>query len=186
MPLPPAVEREHLHTRSIEMCGYKRTDGLFDIEGRITDIKTRPMHPPGREVPSPAGVPIHDMFVRIVVDEYLLISEVAAVTDAGPYRDCPQAANAMATLVGARIGRGWTARVKALLGPESCTHLVELLLPMGTAAFQTLAPWRLARPDTLDADGRPVKIDSCYAYSSKRALVEKLWPMHFNGTKDAS
>ena len=181
MPLPPSVERELLHTRTIDMRGYKRADGLFDIEGRVTDVKTHPLHPPGRETPSPPGVPIHDMSIRMTIDDRLTIVDIVAVMDAGPYGHCPEAAGGLASLRGAQIGRGWTARVKALLGRESCTHLVELLIPMATAAFQTMAPVRFGRPDVLDATGRPVKIDSCYAYSSDRALVRKVWPAHYTG-----
>ena len=39
MPLPPTVEREPLHLRSIELRGYKRADGLYDIEGHLVDTK---------------------------------------------------------------------------------------------------------------------------------------------------
>ena len=53
---------------------------------------------------------------------------------------------------------------------------MELLLPMATAAFQTLAPVRLSRPPKLDAQGRPLKIDSCYAYAATREVVQRLWP----------
>ena len=53
---------------------------------------------------------------------------------------------------------------------------MELLLPMATAAFQTLAPVRLSRPPKLDAQGRPLKIHSCYAYAATREVVQRLWP----------
>jgi len=40
MPLPAATPREPIHTRRIEMQGYLRQDGLWDIEGRLTDGKS--------------------------------------------------------------------------------------------------------------------------------------------------
>ncbi len=40
MPLPPPVERDHLHTRTMEFRGYQRADGLCDIDARLTDVKT--------------------------------------------------------------------------------------------------------------------------------------------------
>ncbi|HEX4885162.1 MAG TPA: DUF2889 domain-containing protein [Casimicrobiaceae bacterium] len=179
MPLPPSSDREALHLRAIEMRGYRRADGDYEIEGRITDTKTRPIHPPGRAAPMPAGTPVHDMWIRLVVDEHLAIKDVLAVTDSGPYADCPHAAAALQSLRGARIGPGWTARVKAMLGREACTHLVELLIPLATAAYQTLAHVRMARADELDANGRPVRIDSCYAYADDRDLVRRRWPLHY-------
>jgi hypothetical protein len=177
MPLPPSVEREELHLRSIVMRGYRRGDGDYEIEGRVTDTKTRDIQPPGRDTPMPAGLPIHDMSVRLVVDEFLVVKDVVAVTDAGPFADCPRATASLAGLKGARIAAGWTARVKSLLGKESCTHLVEILIPMATAAYQTLAEARFARGDQVDAAGRPVRIDSCYAYSDARELVRRRWPV---------
>ena len=40
MPLSAPVARQHLHTRRVTCTGYFREDGLFDIEGQITDEKT--------------------------------------------------------------------------------------------------------------------------------------------------
>ena len=47
---------------------------------------------------------------------------------------------------------------------------------MATAAYQTLAEVRFARGDQVDAAGKPVRIDSCYAYSDARELVRRRWP----------
>jgi len=40
MPLSQPAERERLHTRSIEINGYRRVDGLYDIEAHLTDCKS--------------------------------------------------------------------------------------------------------------------------------------------------
>ena len=41
MPLPdPTSERTLLHTRTITCEGYARDDGLWDIDGWMTDVKT--------------------------------------------------------------------------------------------------------------------------------------------------
>jgi hypothetical protein len=41
MPLPVTdVERELRHTRRVRYEGYRRADGLWDIEGHLTDIKS--------------------------------------------------------------------------------------------------------------------------------------------------
>ncbi len=37
MPLSPPIGRQHLHTRRVVCQGFFRDDGLWDIEGRITD-----------------------------------------------------------------------------------------------------------------------------------------------------
>ena len=177
MPLPVSIERELLHIRHIDLRGYRRVDGLYDIEGRVTDTKEHPFRRPATDVDVAPGTPLHDMWIRLVVDEDLVIHDIVAVTDASPHAVCPEAAATLMQLKGARIGPGWTRFVKERLGGRhSCTHLMELLMPIATAAYQTLSPVRLAKPDELGPTGRPLKIDSCYAYAGDGQLVKKLWP----------
>ena len=39
MPLSNSTPREPLHTRTIECVGNRRADGLWDIDGRLADVK---------------------------------------------------------------------------------------------------------------------------------------------------
>jgi hypothetical protein len=40
MPLPPpTAQRTRMHVRSVQLDGYKRGDGCWDIEARLTDVK---------------------------------------------------------------------------------------------------------------------------------------------------
>ena len=172
MPLPDSPERTELHLRRIEMRGFRRADGLYEIDGRVLDTKTTSLSIPGRAEPLAAGMPVHDMWIRLVVDEDLVVKDVLAVTDASPYGVCREAVAPLAVIIGEQIKPGWTNLVKEKLGgPVGCTHLMELLMPLATTAFQTLAPVRLRRLDVIGASGRPAKIDSCYAYASQREVV---------------
>lgn len=182
MPLPPAAPRSDVHGRVVECRGYRRDDGLWDIEGHLIDRKASPLAVPhGRLVA--AGEPVHEMWVRLTVDDDLLVHDVVAVTDHAPYPACPSAADALSTLRGLRIAAGWTAAVRRrLAGRVGCTHLTELLGPVATTAYQTLAELRLARPDERDDRGRPVRIDSCRAYAGDGDLVRRRWPEHFTGS----
>ncbi len=74
-----------------------------------------------------------------------------------------------------------------LSGAASCTHIVELLGPMATTAFQGLAPQRLARINLPGQEAeRAAKVDSCYAYAAEREVVAQLWPeLHRPGPADA-
>lgn len=178
MPLPPSGPREPLHARSISMCGYRRADGLYDVEAHLIDTKTRAIAIDGARAVA-AGEPIHAMWVRLVIDKDLLVVDVAACTDAAPYPVCPQAARSLQSLKGLRIGAGWSAAIRERLGGhKGCTHLSELLKPLATVAIQTLMDVRLARPETVDIHGRPRKIDSCYAYASDGDVVQRRWPQH--------
>jgi hypothetical protein len=179
--LPPPVPRDELHLRRIEVRGYRRHDGLYDIEARICDTKSYPMHLEGGE-PLAAGALLHDMWVRLVLDEELNVIDALASTDASPFPVCREAVGSLERLKGLRIGAGWSRAVKERLGrTQGCTHLTELLVPLATTAFQTLAPLRHSRPDQLDATGKPVKIDSCYAYASNRQVVMRRWPAFYDG-----
>ncbi|MCH8218951.1 MAG: DUF2889 domain-containing protein, partial [Planctomycetes bacterium] len=40
MPTSDPAPREALHSRAIDCRGYRRADGLWDIEARMTDSKT--------------------------------------------------------------------------------------------------------------------------------------------------
>ena len=184
MPLPPSVSRDELHLRRIEVRGYRRHDALYDIEARITDTKSHAFKIERGET-LPPGEPLHDMWVRLVLDEDLTVHDAIACTDAAPFGICREASETLAQLNGMRIGPGWTAAVKErLAGARGCTHLTELLVPLGTTAFQTLSQVRQGRPMSLTASGRPAKIDTCYAYASNRDVVKRRWPEFYDGPEE--
>ncbi len=173
----PPVTREALHFRRIDMQGWRRSDGLFELEGRVVDSKAHDFQAwrGGRVVA--AGQPVHDLGVRLVFDVDLRIHEVQTFTDAAPYSMCPEGGRALQSLRGLRMTSGWNKQVRTLLGGErSCTHLMELLTPMATVAHQSLSDILRNRPERVDKTGRPFKIDSCYAYGAQRELVLRHWP----------
>jgi hypothetical protein len=112
----------------------------------------------------------------------LSVIDIIASTDASPFGICPEATDTLRTLKGLQIGVGWTAAVRQRLASrKGCTHLTELLSPLATVAFQTLSHVRKGKPTPVDANGKPRKIDSCYAYASDRDVVHRLWPTHYDG-----
>ena len=62
--------RERLHRRTVTYDGFRRVDGLFDIEAHIVDAKDHDYEllTGVRE----AGEPVHDMFVRVTIDTALV------------------------------------------------------------------------------------------------------------------
>lgn len=166
------------------MRGYRRDDGLFEIEGHITDVKSEPVRRSDGNGDIAPGEPIHDMWVRLVVDEDLVVKDIVAVTDSTPYAVCREAVEPMRVIVGERIKGGWTNMVKAKLGgAKGCTHLMEMLIPLATAAYQTLTTTRRTKPEAVDATGKPLKVDSCYAFGAEREIVKRLWPAYYRGPK---
>ncbi len=182
MPLSkPNIKRELIHQRHIECQGYRREDGLWDIEGHLVDTKTYsfPNHDRG-EIKS--GEAIHEMWIRLTVDEDFVIRDVEAVTDYGPYSICPQATLNFSELKGTTIKPGWRKQVSNRVGGvKGCTHLRELLGPVATTAFQAIFPikmrTRTARTD--NARKRPLLLATCHAYAPDSEVVRRLWPAHY-------
>jgi hypothetical protein len=173
----PDPLRQELHLRQIEMRGFRRSDGLYEVEGRVTDRKPTVFHHPAGGRTVPAHTPVHDMGVRLVFDDELTVHAVNTFTDSAPYPACPEGGRALQTLIGLRMTSGWGKEVRARLGgARSCTHLMELLAPLATTAIQALGTLRVSEPDKLDVNGRPIKIDSCYAYAADGDLVKHRWP----------
>ena len=184
MPLPAARSRRQIHTRRIELRAYLRDDGLYDLEAHLTDRKPHDFTVTVGPL-VPAGMPIHEMWVRLTIDDQLLVRDIAGATDATPYADCRSAPPTLRSMIGARIGSGWSREVKLRLGDaKSCTHLRDLLAPLGTLAVQALVDVLRVRPLTVHADGRPSSIDSCYALASHRSVVALRWPEHATRSPD--
>ena len=197
MPLTPPVSREPLHTRRIEINGYRRADGLYDIEGRLRD--TKPYGFPNQDRGYvEANEPIHDMWLRMTVSEHLEIVTCEAASDRTPYAVCPQAAPNYAALTGLHIRPGFlreaTNRVRGTLG---CTHLREMMQQMATTAFQTINPARARKDlkaanvprgsDKFDAEisekmgGAPAILNTCLAYGSDSPVIQRRWPHLYTG-----
>ena len=184
MPLPPAAPRKNMHTRDIQCCGYERADGLWDIEGHLVDTKSFPTTARDTGRARQAGEPIHNMWLRLTVDLDMVIREVEAVTDASPYNLCPTITPNFKKLVGITIGPGWRREMLEHLGHvKGCTHLVELLGPLATTAFQAT---NRARENRRQADPkigatRPFQINACHMYKEDGDWVKDRWPAFYTG-----
>ncbi|WP_207457077.1 DUF2889 domain-containing protein [Azospirillum sp. SYSU D00513] len=188
MPLSDPVAREPIHTRQVVCRGFRRTDGLWDIEGHLTDVKSYAFSTEQRGHIEP-GDPIHGMWIRLTVDDGLTVRAIEAVTEKSPYRACGAVTPNFQRLVGLKIGPGWTRSVKERLGGvQGCTHLVELLGPVATTAFQTVFPI-LSREMNGKAEGeaadgpakRPVLLNTCHMFASDGEVARRRWPEHYTG-----
>lgn len=189
MPLSPPVDRKHLHTRRYHFEGFQRADGLFDIEGRIIDTKTYGFQNDYRGRIGPEE-PIHDMQVRLTLDFDFVIRDVEATTNSGPYGVCGNIVPNYRKLIGEQIKSGWTQRVKSLFGrTHGCTHITEMLLAMGTVAFQTMWSSQVKRPPDRKPDDpaqKPSHLDSCHALATDGEVVKRFYPRFYKGERSAS
>jgi hypothetical protein len=173
MPLSPPTDRRHLHTRQIICQGFERKDGLWDIEGQIIDTKTYDFPNDDRGGVVRAGESVHHMTVRITIDDQMAICDAEVAIDYAPFAVCSVIAPNFKDMIGMRIGQGFKKELMTKFGGRlGCTHVVELMGPIATTAFQTLT----AKARKIIGDRKPPMIDRCHALASDGEAVAKHWP----------
>lgn len=191
MPLSPPTPRDVMHTRRITLNGYSREDGQIDVEAHLVDTKAIVIDNVDRGHMEP-GEHLHEMWVRLTVDENMVVTACEAVTEYGPYFACAGGAATMDRLVGLTIKAGFLkAANERLGGTQGCTHLREMLQQIATVSLQTLWPVRsrreaaaLARgeaPQKKSGDGATRMLNTCHAYASDGAVVQRRWPQLYTG-----
>jgi len=175
VPLPTPAARQPMHTRRVNYQGFRRDDGLWEIEGELHDSKPFDIDIRG-EGRWAAHEPIHHMWIRVTYDEAMVIRDIAVAMDAFPHEPCPGILPNMQRMVGEVLGKGWRHTIQRHLGnTEGCTHLRELLYNLATAAMQTRAGAFSPRDD-----GRPPPhLGQCVSWDFDGPVVEKVYPMFF-------
>jgi len=180
MPLSKAEKRDHIHTREIKCFGFKRFDGLWDIEGSIIDTKTYSFDNFSRNWVS-SGEPIHHMMIRLTLNDDLIIQAAEASTLASPYSICSTITPAFKNIVGIKIGPGWKRTIRHLLGGIcGCTHLRDLLSgPVAVTAYQTIIPTKRDNEHHPKVSTKPALLNTCIAFSENGEIAKKRWPKYY-------
>lgn len=184
MPLPTPVRREHIHTRQINFAGYEREDGLFDIEGHLVDTKTYAFSNNWRGTIEP-GQALHEMWLRVTVNDHFEVIDIEAATDNSPFAMCPDITPVYKSLIGVTIGPGWRKAIRDRVGGvHGCTHLTELLSPLATVAIQTIRPLQNHRRRQADSDsrhfkGKPFVLNTCHAWAEHSPVVRDNAPDYY-------
>lgn len=132
--------RRLVHTRTVRFECFERPDGLWDLDATLLDVKTDPLHIAGERT-VPAGEPIHEMGLRLTVDDDLRIRHAGGWIRHMPHAECEQVPASLSRLEGLHIARGWRRHVQAALGgDQGCLHMREVLFSLGTAAIQAIHP----------------------------------------------
>jgi hypothetical protein len=171
------------HERTITIATYPAREGRAVVEGRLVDRRLKDNYLLTGEK-RPAGE-IHHMIVRLLVDTAgLTIEDVEVEMVTVPRDECEQVRNSLDAIKGEKIAKGFTNRMKSLLGgTKSCTHLVALLIAMGPAALQGVFSSRAQKPIDLPAmlaDHSRVKffmktmLNTCYVWREDGPELKKL------------
>ena len=184
MALPTAAsDRQLKHRRSIDVQVYARGDGLWEVDAHIEDV--RPHETRMATGMLPAGSPIHEMLLRIVVDERFNVVEAGAQTLAMPYPgECDTYGDAYGRLVGLNLMKGFRHGVKERLGGVlGCTHLTELTQVLPTAVVQAFAGEVIdTRGDAPDSP-QPFQIDRCHALRADGPTVMTYYPRWYRAAE---
>jgi len=178
----PENKRRLMHRRSVECLGYLRDDGLWEVEARLVDTKPFVQHDRRRGVMQP-GDPVHDIRLRLAVDDTLTIQETGTTMQAIPYLSCVDVEGVLHRLVGERIGKGWREAVRRKIGRlETCTHLAELLGPAVTTLFQTVSSNKGDPEDRAWSERAhemtkpPFFVGGCYSWRRDGPVVAEMFP----------
>jgi cytidylate kinase len=158
-------------SRNISIEAYEKGPGSFLLRGTLTDERhlSYRLYLSG-EMRGPGA--IHNMVIEmeVSVPDLRIISADARMLSV-PNEECRQIRDSIDRIVGLSIRRGFTRKVRDLLGESrGCLHLTNLVLTMGSTAPQAL--WALyssfrkgqARTDqyrNLDAEQL---INSCWVW----------------------
>jgi len=179
MPLPVSdIARELTHTRRVRFEGYKRPDGLWDIEGHLTDVKNHDYSL--KTGVRRAGQHVHEMWLRVTIDARFDIHDVVAVSDAYPYGGgCENFGDVYRRLIGVNLVRGFARQLRERVGGVlGCTHMTELFGGLPTAAVQTLAG---EMKEERDDGSKPFQLDACHALATSGETVRRLYPKWYVG-----
>ena len=165
--------------RRISYEGFRREDGLFDIDARLLDTKDHdyPLATGNRTT----AEPVHQMAIRVTINTKFDVLNIDAETVDMPYPDvCNRITPDYKKLIGANLLRGFRKSIAEQLGGiKGCTHLSELLGYLPTAAVQTFAG--LKRETDGWADKKPFQLDACHALRTDSQAVQMYYPKWYTG-----
>lgn len=174
MTLPAAAQNRRLkHRRQIDIQVFDRGDGFWEVDATLVDTKTRDIELAGQV--RPAGVPVHDMLLRLVIDTQLNIVDAGAETRAMPYEGiCGSHGDAYRRLIGLNLMRDFRKELRQRTGGVAgCTHITELAQFLPTAVIQGFAG------EVIKTDGggqKPFQLDRCHALRTDGEAVRLHYP----------
>ncbi|MDE2082542.1 MAG: DUF2889 domain-containing protein [Burkholderiales bacterium] len=177
MTLPPAAPQRQLkHRRQIDVQVYARGDGLWEVDALLTDTKTRDTAM--IDGPRPAGTPIHEMLLRLVVDERMTIVAAGSETRWMPYPGhCTEHGDAYARLAGLNLMRGFRQALRERVGGVlGCTHITELAQVLPTAVVQAFVGEVIDARGSAEGASQPFQIDRCHALRADGDVVRLHFP----------
>lgn len=173
-------ENPRFFSRNISIDAFEEGPDRFVLRGSLTDQR----HLPYRqylsgEIREPGVIHNMEIEVEISIPELRILSAQARM-EAVPNEDCREIRDSINKIVGLSISRGFTKKVRDLLGESrGCLHLTNLVLVMGSAAAQALWTFYSSRKERertrrfkdLDAG---LLLNSCWLWRPEGPYAAKL------------
>jgi hypothetical protein len=159
------------HTRTIEVNTYEYDEQSLVVEGCLTDHRLQEYHLATGEKRSPGR--LHQMIIHMLVNKTTLeIEDLHVEMPTVPREECLETINSLDAVKGLRITRGFTSRVKALVGSgKGCNHLVALLTSMGSSTIQGYAAYRMQESPRFTSDMINLLEDTCWTWRKEGSLM---------------
>ncbi|MDX1581826.1 MAG: DUF2889 domain-containing protein [Alphaproteobacteria bacterium] len=193
MALSEPAARKPLHNRTLDMNAYYREDGLWDIEGRITDRKAYDYYSRNRGDVS-AGEAVHDMYVRLTLNDSFEVVDIEVSMDAFPFSICNEVEPNFEAIKGLKVGPGWMKQIRQRVGGKhGCTHVLEMFGPLATVAFQAIPTYKRQQVErgereapAKDSSGRqPFFLGKCHSWAYDSPVVKELLPEWYKADEKA-
>lgn len=157
-----------MHHRTIDHRTWLHEDGVLELEGRLVDTKAYDTRIGfGRELP--AGEPVHDMTIRILLGPDWRIRDIRLQMTHTPFDICSEVIRRFENLRGESMGKGWNALLnERFSGVSGCRHLIDLLRGMATVAFQSMPS------NGWTEEGLAFMADSCHAFRQGGPVMVRL------------
>lgn len=186
--LDKPVSRKLSHRRTFCYEVYERDDGLWDIDAQMQDHKNRSIELDG--IPRPIGEALHDMVLRLTLDNQMTIVVAKVTTVSSPYQsECPSINHAYEQLAGLNVMHGFRAALKGLFdGVSGCTHITELLNTLPTVAIQGIGfelaerQRAAAKNESVTAKEKPFPLDKCHALNTEGRIVKSYYPAWYKAS----
>jgi len=169
------MNRRPIHARNLSCQGYLRDDQLWEFEATLHDSKAHAFNTIERGR-LPPETPIHDLTLRVCLDDELYIKEIEATMEAAPFQLCRQVPERLKQLCGIQIGKDWLKKVSLVIRrEENCTHLTELLRMIANTAFQTIFPYKVRDADSPKIMNASI-INQCQGFSAQGEIIQSYFP----------
>ena len=168
-PHPDGIDPQNdlIHERAYVVRAYRKDDATLWLRGAIRDQK-----PPGLYVPDdPEPLTVHHMILDLHISvPSLEITWANVVMETHPHSGCPQIEVHYEKLIGLSIARGFTHKVRELLGgPRGCTHTTALLQAMAPVAVQSLWSFRMVSKESTSPEVRAramaTNLNTCHIWA---------------------